>query len=423
MAQVEKMREAFAERVARSLGEGVVPWQRRELSTTPVQGAVSGRSYGGANALYLMEKCAEAGYKDPRFITASEANKLDLWVKKGEHGVPLEHWSRKEDGKPEVRMYSAFNVEQLHGDLSKLPTQGAVATDLEKAREMLKNAGIEMSPECDVDDYRETIKALVSKFAEESGYKRSVHTPELMALRANIASTFVMREAGIVVHQPDDLPTKSWAASIRHDPSQLYKAIRDGSNIAKGVISSMTQEREANQFRAAQERMEAQKAQEIVTEALTVPRGADFNLPNADLSGTQEAVVAATEKAASQVNELRASAAWHEASASPNKLMEARELAQKQMGGGAILTSAQPGRSYSGKIIGVLENGSDKTAIQMLSGNRAVLHTIKDAAAKSTLNAGEDLTLAVDENWQSAVQERSAEKAKKAELTREGVRR
>lgn len=425
MAQVEKMRDAFAARVAQSLGEGIVPWQRQDLPASMPQGAVSGRSYQGQNALYLMGKCAESGYSDPRFITASEANKLDLWVKKGERGVPLEHWTEK-DGKIEARSYTVFNVTQLNGDLSKLPTQVAATTDLEKAREMLKEAGVDLSPESNVREYRDAVKNLVSKYAEEAGYKRDVHTPELMALRGNIASTVVMREAGIPVEQPDGLPTKSWAASIRHDSSQLYKATRDGNLIAKGVIGSMTQEREANQFRAGQERIEAQKAQEIVAEARTVPRGADFNLfdgPNADLSGTQETVIAATEKAASQVNELRASATQREASASPNKFAEARAVAQKHMGSGAILTSAQPGKHYSGKIVAVMDNGPDKAAIQMLSGSHAVLHTIKDLAVKSNLKVGEDMTLSVGDDWNSVTQERSAEKARKAELAREGMKR
>lgn len=423
MAQVEKMRKAYVERATQSLGEGVVPWQRKELPTAPPQSAVSGRSYGGLNALYLMEKCAEAGYSDPRFITASEANKLDLWVKKGEKGVPLEHWSQNAAGKIEARSYTVFNVSQLSGDLSKLPTSAAAVADLEKARQMLKTAGVDLSSESGVQEYRDAVKKLVSKFAEDGDYKRNAHTPELMALRANIASTVVMREAGIPVEQPEGLPTKFWAASIKYDPSQLSKATRDGNAIAKEVIGGMTQEREANQFRASQERMEAQKTQEVVAEALTVPRGADFNLPDADLSGTQEAVVAATEKAASQVNELRASATKHEASASPNKLAEARTAAQKHMGSGAIVTDAQPGRTYGGKVIGVLENGPNRTAIQMISDNHAVLHTIRDIAAKSALKVGEDMTLAVDADWNSTVQDKTIEKAKKAELAREGMRR
>lgn len=425
-AKVEKMRDAFAERVTSSLSQGIVPWQSKELPIQPVQSAISGGKYGGGNMLYLLEKCANEKYDDPRFITASAANEHGLWIRKGEHGVPLERWQEKENGKVEAQVYTVFNVSQLNGDLSKLPTPESplTATGTEKAEQMLKNAGVDIPNGSAVKDFQDAIKKLVAKFSEENGYRRDVHTPELIALRNNIASTIVMRDAGLPVEQAENLPTKSWASSIRHDPSQLYKATRDGSHIAKAVIGSMTQERDESLFRAGQQRLEAQKAQEIVAEALTVPRGADFNLPDADLSGTQEAVVAATEKAATQVNELRASATRNEVSAAPSKLTEAREAAKKHLGSGAILTSAQPNKIYSGKIVGVLDNGPDKTAIQLISGNHAVLHTIRDLSAKSVLNIGDEVNLSVNEDGNSIVQGRAAvEKAKKAELAREGMKR
>ncbi|MDL2263055.1 ssDNA-binding domain-containing protein [Synergistaceae bacterium OttesenSCG-928-I11] len=427
-ARVEKMRDEFAERVAGSLSQGVVPWQDKKLPIPPVQSAVSGGKYGGVNMLYLLEKCARESYDDPRFITASAANEHGLWVRKGERGVPLERWQEKESGKVEAQVYTVFNVKQLSGDLSKLPTSESplTAVGTEKAEQMLKNAGVDVQSGSSVKDFQDAIKKLVAKFAEEAGYRRDVHTPELMALRNNIASTVVMREAGLPVEQAEGLPTKSWASSIHHDPSQLYKATRDGSHIAKSVIGSMTQEREENLFRAGQQRIEAQKAQEIVAEAVTVPRGADFNLfggPNADLSATQETVVAATAKAATQVNELRASATRHETSAAPSKFTEAREAAKKHLGSGAIVTNAQPDKTYGGKIVGVLDNGPDKTAIQVISDNHAVLHTVRDIAAKSSLNIGDDVNLSVNEDGDSVVQGRAAEKAKKAELAREGMKR
>lgn len=425
-ARVEKIRNEFAERVASSLNQGVVPWQSKELTVTPVQSAISGGKYGGVNMLYLLEKCAKEGYDDPRFITASAANEHGLWVRKGERGVPLERWQEKENGKVEAQVYIVFNVNQLKGDLAKLPgTESPLMTSgTEKAVQMLKNAGVDIPTGSAIKDFQDTIKKLVAKFAEETGYRQDVHTPELMALRNNIASTIVMREVGIPVEQAEGLPTKSWASSIRHDPTQLYKATRDGGHIAKAVIVSMTQEREENLFRAGQQRIEAQKAQEVVAEAVTIPRGADFNLPNADLSGTQEAVVAATEKAAIQVNELRASATRNEASGAPSRLAEAREAAQRRLGSGAIVTSAQPGKTYSGKIIGVLDNDTDKSAIQVISGNHAVLHAIRDIAAKSALNIGDDVNLSVNDDGNSVVLGRpAAENAKRTELTREAMKR
>jgi antirestriction protein ArdC len=191
----EKRREELAERVTRSLEAGIIPWQRKDIPDTPVQSAVSGRSYGGINSLYLMESCAEKGYKDPRFITASEANKNGLYVRKGEHGTVLEQWTQGNDGRPKPRGYVVFNAGQLNG---RLPTPEPEKPNLEKAAEMLKNAGIEMKPGSSVKEYQDAVKKLTVKNAEELGVTQGVHTPELLALRYSITAYFDRRY--IVIH-------------------------------------------------------------------------------------------------------------------------------------------------------------------------------------------------------------------------------
>ena len=113
----EKKRMEFAERVVRSLEAGIVPWQREGLPDTPIQSALSGRNYGGLNALYLMEKCADKGYSDSRFVTASEANKNGVYIRKGEQGTALEHWTKSDDGRIKVQGYTVFNVQQLNDTL------------------------------------------------------------------------------------------------------------------------------------------------------------------------------------------------------------------------------------------------------------------------------------------------------------------
>jgi antirestriction protein ArdC len=419
----EKRREEFAERVAHLLEAGIVPWQRKELPDMPARSAVSGRSYGGINALYLMEKCAEKGYKDPRFITASEANKNNLYVRKGEHGTVLEHWTQGSDGKLKPRGYAVFNAEQLNG---RLPVPESEQPNLEKAAQMLKNAGIEIKPGSSIKEYQDAIKKLTVRNAEELGVAQTVHTPELLALRYSIASTMVMKEAGIRVEQPEGAPAKSWASSIRHDPSQLSKAARDGGLIAEAVLVNMGHNRENELFRAAMERADAQKGQEIAAEAATIPRGLDSNLPNADLSGVQEAVIEAADKAATQVNDLRASASMRETNAHAagngmDKIAAARNVAKQHLGDNAIVTSATPGMTYSGKIIGILGGltSPDRDAIQAISDNHAVLHDIRDISAKSNLEIGADLSIACDELGYSSVQAKNETLSQK----REGHRR
>jgi antirestriction protein ArdC len=419
----EKGREEFAERVSRSLEAGIIPWQREGLPDAPIQSAVSGREYFGLNAMYLMEKCAEKGYADPRFITASEANKNGVYVRKGEKGTVLEHWAEGNDGKMKPHGYSVFNVQQLNG---RLPIPEMEKQNLEKAAQLLKNAGIEIKPGSDVKEYRDAIKKLTVKNAEELGFTQAVHTPELLALRYSIASTMAMREAGIPVEQTEGAPTKSWAQSIRRDPSQLSKSARDGNLLAGAVLADMKAKQEEQSFQASRERAEAQKGQELAAEAAVIPRGLDSNLPNANLSGTQEAVIAASNKAATQVNDLRASATTREASAHEagtgiDKIAAARNVAKKELGGNAIVTSAAPGKQYSGKIIGIFGGPAspDKSAIQAIGDNHAVLHDIKNISDMSNLKIGEDITLAVDEQGYSAVQAKNETRTQK----REGLRR
>jgi hypothetical protein len=99
----------------------------------------------------------------------------------------------------------------------------------------------------------------------------------------------------------------------------------------------------------------------------------------------------------------------HEAGSGIDKIAVARDVARKELGGGAIVTSANPGRTYSGRIIGVIGDGPDKTAIQAISDNHAVLHSIKNISDKSNLKVGEEAVLAADEQGYSAVQGMEAE--------------
>jgi hypothetical protein len=240
-----------------------------------------------------------------------------------------------------------------------------------------------------------------------------------------------MREAGIPVEQSEGAPMKSWAQSIKHDPKQLAKAARDGSLLAGAVLADMKAKWEEQSFQASKERSEAQKGQELAAEAASIPRGLDSNLPNADLSGVQETVIAASDKAAAQVNELRASASMRESNANEagrniDTISAARNVAKKELGDNAIVTSATPGRTYSGKIIGVLGGltSPDRSAIQAVSDNHAILHDIKNISDRSNLKVGEEALLAVDERGYSAVKGMETEtRSQKREQTREGMRR
>ena len=419
MSTTEKRRAEFAERVTRSLEAGIIPWQMKSLPDTPIRSAVSGRNYSGLNALYLMERCAEKGYKDPRFITASEANKNGLHVRKGEHGVVIEHWVKGDDGKIKPRGYTVFNVQQLNSCLPK--SESEKSCNLEKVAAMLKSVGVEMSPDHSVKEFQNAVKKLTVNNAEGVGLTQTVHTTELLALRYSIASTMVMRETGIPVEQTEGAPTKSWAQSIKRDPSQLFKAARNGSLLAGAVLREMAQSNETELFQASKERVKAQKGHELVFEDATIPRGLDSN---SNFSREQESVIAASGKAKEQVNDLSASDAPNKTADGTGKIATARDITKKQLGNNAIVTSAVPGRTYSGKIIETISNSPDKTVIQAISNNHTILHDIKDISAKSKIKIGEDVSLTADEQGYSSIKSEDIEQhSKKNELKREGVKR
>jgi hypothetical protein len=144
---------------------------------------------------------------------------------------------------------------------------------------------------------------------------------------------------------------------------------------------------------AQREKSEAQRASEILSGAAAIPRGLDSNLPNADHDAAQEAVMSSIDRANTEIKDLRNSASEKEASASKSASARATAIAKEKLGQGAIVTNAQSGRTYSGKIIGVTGNHPDTIAIQRISGNQAVLHKIKDIAAESNISVGAELSI------------------------------
>ncbi|MDR1732360.1 MAG: ssDNA-binding domain-containing protein [Synergistaceae bacterium] len=422
----EARRKELAERVAASLEAGVIPWQRYGLPVAPPTNAATGREYKGINALYLLEKCAEKGYRDNKWITLSDANKHGFMVKQGENGVALEHWGENKDGKLSVRSYSVFNVEQLNACIP-LP-EAERRPDFSRANAMLKRAGIEMNDEAKWPDYLEQVKALASEAVKKQS--ENVHTEDLKALRYSMVVSRICRETRLDTGMPLDAQaqTNSWSVSIRRNPRELFNATRDADKIADGLLKGMEYERSPEPDRnavnwndyeakmqkvramqeARQEKSEAQRAEGIVADAVLLPDGLDSNLPNADLNAEQEAVKSSAEKAVGEIAQMRASASAKEEQALSNPTAAATKLAKEKMKRGAIVTDAQAGKTYTGKIIGLAGTHPDAIAVQRITGNQAVLHKIKEIATESNLavTVGAGLTITKGMDGKSTVKTR-----------------
>jgi antirestriction protein ArdC len=384
--------------------------------------AASGRQYKGVNALYLMDCAARNGYDDNRWVTASDAKKHGFLVKEGERGVILEHWSENKEGKLTVKGYPVFNVSQLNAYIP-LP-EGERRPDLSRADAMLRRAGTEISPGAGQIGYLDAVSRVVkAKTLEQCGH---VHTDDLKELRSSMACTMICQEMRLDGGMSFDKRMKSWAESIRHNPRELFNAARDADKIAGAVLKDMQYERnpERNmnvinwdvieervarieERRQAQtERAEAQRMDGIVADAALIPDGPDSNLPNADLNAEQEAVKSSADKAVTEIKELRSSAASRETRASQGLSENAAALAKGKMGQGVIVTHAQAGRSYSGKVIGIVGAHPDTMAIQRISGNQAVLHRIKGIAAESNITVGADLSITKGRDGKTTVKTR-----------------
>lgn len=429
--KTEKRRAEFAERVTASLDAGVIPWQRNGLPVYPPRSASSMRSYKGINALYLTERCAEKDYPENRWLTASYANKQGFHVREGEQGVVLEYWGDSKDGKMTIRGYPVFNVSQLQ---NYRPTPEARGEDanLARADEMLRSVGVEMHDRAKRPDYLEKIGTLVSEKA--AGQEQNVYTEELRALRKNIALWFVCQEMGIDSgtsgESQDRNLMKSWARSIRHNPRELFNAVRDATKIADSLLRDMNHDRTPvqdlepaeieNRARRAQtaqearqEASEALKAEGVIADALLLPDGPDSNLPNADLGAEEEMIKSSAEKAAEEIVRMRASAAAKEtssrASAGDKKpVAAAKALAKRELGPDTIVTNAQAGKTYEGKIIGMTGSIPDRVAIQRITGNQAVLHRIRDMATESGLAVGAELSITKGREGKLTVKTREA---------------
>jgi hypothetical protein len=193
---------------------------------------------------------------------------------------------------------------------------------------------------------------------------------------------------------------KKFLETVEKDAESQKMAHPEGKNPADAIYQE-----------AQKEKAEAQRVGEILSGAAAIPRGLDSNLPNADLSAEQEAVMSSIDKANTEIKDMRSAAPTKETTASQYRQnrSDATTLAKDKMGKGAIVTNAQAGRTYSGKIIGVAgvaKNHPDTIAIQRISGNQAVLHRIKDIASESNIAVGADLTLAKGKDGKTSVKTR-----------------
>ncbi len=105
--------ETVAKTLAQQLRDGHSPMQRRGIQEIPYN-PTTGVPYKGINAMNIMMHTPRNG--DNRWMEFDEANNAGYKVKKGEKGVAIQKWPKKEPGEEKQRMqvswvYSADQLE------------------------------------------------------------------------------------------------------------------------------------------------------------------------------------------------------------------------------------------------------------------------------------------------------------------------
>lgn len=277
--QTSEYRKAVTERLIGMLESGTAPWQKpwdAGIAAMNRPHNFNGRPYHGVNALMLWCTAIDKGYEDPRWLTFKQVNKLGGHVNKGEKAQIVEYWQwEKEVENPETgekekvplehpKVYRAavFNADQCTG-LPKLRRQAQKWSPVERAENIIAANGVPVTHNTDGSAFyspggdficlppREsfaTVDAYYSTLLHEVGHSTG-HPTRLNRefggqfgsegyareeLRAELASTFLCGELGIVTTGSDEQHAayvKSWVSALKNDYNEIFKAAADAEKI------------------------------------------------------------------------------------------------------------------------------------------------------------------------------------------------
>ncbi len=141
------------------LSSGVAPWVRpwRTVADPIPCNMTTNRPYRGINAFMLHLLAEEVGYSSNRWLTYRQAASLGAHVRRGERGVPVIFYQRREPGSeaqdteyvdgngarsPIIRVYTVFNVAQIDGLRLDAQDNSHVPDDAnERAESLLRQSG------------------------------------------------------------------------------------------------------------------------------------------------------------------------------------------------------------------------------------------------------------------------------------------
>lgn len=278
----------------KALEEGTLPWHsgfdkfRYIKPFNPANGTV----YQGMNSFNFALKSYIRGYRDPRFMTMSQANELGGKVKKGEHCIwgfnfkPTLVLVKDEEGNPVLddkgqkqykemifpKPFMVFNVEQFEGlNLPKIPEieqPDHKWTPVERAENLLKASKANISNEltCLVPHYNlssdKITLPLKNQYHEPTEYYSTAlhelshwtgHSSRLNRdfskdkntqkyareeLRAEIGSAMICMMLGITpkISENNKAYIKSWISHLKEEPKEILRACGDAEKITDYIM-------------------------------------------------------------------------------------------------------------------------------------------------------------------------------------------
>lgn len=278
----------------KALEEETLPWHsgfdkfRYIKPFNPANGTV----YQGMNSFNFALKSYIRGYRDPRFMTMSQANELGGKVKKGEHCIwgfnfkPTLVLVKDEEGNPVLddkgqkqykemifpKPFMVFNVEQFEGlNLPKIPEieqPDHKWTPVERAENLLKASKANISNELtclvphyspladkitlpmpnqyhDAENYYSTALHELSHWTGHSSrlnrdFAKDKHTQKYAReeLRAEIGSAMVNMMLGIApkISENNKAYIKGWIAHLKEEPKEILRACGDAEKISDYIM-------------------------------------------------------------------------------------------------------------------------------------------------------------------------------------------
>jgi antirestriction protein ArdC len=274
----------IADTLASQMEQGVRPWSRPwslgKARTAPdfaMPHNLSGRSYRGANAFWLLMIGQQRGYESACWLTYNQAGAVGGNVKKGEKGTAVFFWSfqekvNEETGKKErkvwAKAYTVFNIAQCEGvaiPARRILTpaeRDSAADDLATAtgatiRHGGDRAFYAMLPDVVVIPIREAFTdseryygtlfhelghwtGHTTRCAREFGKRFGDDAYAFEELVAELTAAFVCGSLGMQTTDREDHAAylTSWARVLRNDPKAFVTAASKAQQAADYILAT-----------------------------------------------------------------------------------------------------------------------------------------------------------------------------------------